>query len=85
LAGGLLNQNQFNIYYSPYMAEITDKNSRLLNCFVKLSDTDIFNLSFASFKYIDGGLYRLIKLSDYAPESNDTIKAEFLRVINKEY
>ena len=85
LAGGLLNQNQFNIYYSPYMAEITDKNSRLLNCFVKLSDTDIFNLSFASFKYIDGGLYRLIKLTDYVPESNDTIKAEFLRVINKVY
>jgi hypothetical protein len=85
LAGGLLNQNQFNIYYSPYMAEITDKNSRLLNCNVKLTDTDIFNLSFASFKYIDGGLYRLIKLTDYTPESNETIKAEFLRVINKEY
>lgn len=85
LAGGLLNQNQFNIYYSPYMAEITDKDSRLLNCFVKLSDTDIFNLSFASFKYIDGGLYRLIKLTDYTPEANESTKAELLRVINKVY
>ena len=83
--GGALTVNQFNVYYSPYMAEITDKNSRLLTCFVKLTDTDIFNLNFASFKYIDGGLYRLMKLNDYTPEANDTTKAEFLRVINKEY
>ena len=83
--GGALTVNQFNVYYSPYMAEITDKNSRLLTCFVKLTDTDIFNLNFASFKYIDGGLYRLMKLNDYTPEANDTTKGEFLRVINKEY
>jgi hypothetical protein len=46
---------------------------------------DIFNLDFAIFKYIDGGLYRLIKLTDYTPEANETTKADFLRVINKEY
>ena len=85
LVSGALNVNQFNVYYSPYMAEITDKDSRLLTCNVKLTDVDIFNLNFASFKYIDGGLYRLIKLNDYTPEANETTKAEFLRVINKEY
>ena len=85
LVSGALNVNQFNVYYSPYMAEITDKDSRLLTCNVKLTDVDIFNLNFASFKYIDGGLYRLIKLNDYTPEANDTTKADFLRVINKEY
>jgi hypothetical protein len=85
LVSGALNVNQFNVYYSPYMAEITDKDSRLLTCNVKLTDVDIFNLNFASFKYIDGGLYRLIKLTDYTPEANETTKADFLRVINKEY
>ena len=85
LVSGALNVNQFNVYYSPYMAEITDKDSRLLTCNVKLNDVDIFNLKFSSFKYIDGGLYRLIKLIDYTPEANETTKAEFLRVINKEY
>jgi hypothetical protein len=85
LVSGALNVNQFNVYYSPYMAEITDKNSRLLTCNLKLSDTDIYNLNFASFKYIDGGLYRLTKLIDYTPEANETTKAELLRVINKVY
>ena len=85
VVSGALNVNQFNVYYSPYMAEITDKDSRLLTCNIKLTDTDIFNLNFASFKYIDGGLYRLTKLIDYTPEANETTKAELLRVINKEY
>ena len=56
-----------------------------MTCNLKLTDTDIYNLNFASFKYIDGGLYRLTKLIDYTPEANETTKAELLRVINKVY
>ena len=82
---GVLNVNQFNVYYSSYMAEITDKDSRLLTLNLHLNNIDIYNLSFANFIYIDGGLYRLSKLIDYSPETNDTTKAELLRVINKEY
>lgn len=82
---GVLNVNQFNVYYSSYMAEITDKDSRLLTVNLHLNNIDIYNLSFSNFIYIDGGLYRLSKLMDYSPETNDTTKAELLRVINKEY
>jgi len=82
---GVLNVNQFNVYYSSYMAEITNKDSRLLTVNLHLNNIDIYNLSFKNFIYIDGGLYRLSKLIDYTPESNDTTKAELLRVINKEY
>lgn len=84
LAGGL-NVNQFNVYYSPYMAEITDKDSKLLTCEVKLNDVDVFNLDFSKYYFIDGGLYRLTKLIDYTPNSNETTKAEFLKLINKVY
>jgi hypothetical protein len=84
LTGGL-NVNQFNVYYSPYMAEITDKDSKLLTCEVKLNDVDVFNLDFAKYYFIDGGLYRLTKLIDYTPNSNETTKAEFLKLINKVY
>ena len=77
--------NLFNVYYSPYMAEITDKDSRLLSGMFKLSDMDMFNLDFAKFIFIDGGLYRISKISDYSPEANDLTKVELLRVINKTY
>ena len=85
LVSGGINVNQFNLYYSSYMAEITDKDSRLLTAFFKLNEQDIFNLDFATFKYIDGGLYRLSKVMDYDAAANDLTKCELLRVINTIY
>ena len=85
LVSGGINVNQFNLYYSSYMAEITDKDSRLLTAFFKLNEQDIFNLDFATFKYIDGGLYRLSKVMDYDAAANELTKCELLRVINTTY
>ena len=85
LAAGNLSNNLFNTYYSPYLAEITDKDSRLLSGNFKLTQLDIFNLYFAKFIYIDGGLYRLSKVIDYTAETNEVTKVELLRVINKTY
>lgn len=82
LTSGDLSYNLFNVYYSPYMAEITDKDSRLLTGFFDLTEIDIFNIDFAKFYFIDGGLYRLIKVYDYSPETNDTTKVDLLRVID---
>jgi hypothetical protein len=85
LVAGNLSNNLFNVYYSPYLSEVTDKDSRLLSGNFKLTQLDIFNLDFAKFIYIDGGLYRLSKVIDYTAETNDVTKVELLRVINKTY
>jgi hypothetical protein len=80
---GTLSNNLFNVYYSPYFAEITDKDSRLITCKMKLNEQDIFNLNFGKFIYIDGTLYRLIKISDFTED--DVCQVELLRVINTLY
>lgn len=85
LASGDLSNNLSNTYYSPYLAEITDKDSRLLTCYVKLNEIDIYNLDFSKFIFIDGGLYRLQKVTDYTPGVNDTTMVDFLRVIYTTY
>jgi len=85
LTSGDLSNNLFNTYYSSYLAEITDKDSRLLTAYFNLTDLDIFNLDFSKFIYIDGGLYRINKVIDYAPENNELTKVDLLRVIEKEY
>lgn len=85
LVSGNLSNNLFNTYYSSYMAEVTDKDSRLLQAMVKLNDNEIYNLDFSKFIYVDGGLYRLQKLIDYAPGENETTKTELLRVIYTTY
>lgn len=83
LAAGTLSNNIFNAYYSSYMAEITDKDSRLLTCKMKLNNKDIFNLDFGKFIWIDGVLYRLIKIVDYS--DNNVCEVQLLRVIYTTY
>ena len=83
IVSGDLSKNLFNVYYSDYLAEITSKDSRLLTGNFKLNNIDIANLDFSKFYFIDGGLYRLNKITDYTPESDDTTKVELLRVVEK--
>jgi len=85
LSSGDLSTNQFNVYWSSYMAEITDKDSKLMTCTIRLTRKDWYNLAFNKYKWIDGALWRLNKIIDYNATNEDTCKAEFLRVIYKTY
>ena len=78
-----MGNNLFNTFYSSYLAEITDKDSRLVTAKFKLNDTDIFNLDFSKFIYLDGVLYRLSRVVDYTPGEVCTV--ELLRVIYTTY
>lgn len=77
--------NLFNGYWSEYIAEITDKDSKLLTCFLKLNEVDIYNLDFSKLIYIDGSLWRLNKVLDYNPMDFNTTKVELLKVIELTY
>ena len=80
LATAYPSANIFNGYWSDYIAEITDKNSKLMTCNVLLKTKDIFQLDFSKLIYIDGALWRLNKVMDYNPINYDTTKVEFLKV-----
>ena len=78
------SNNLFNTYYSAYMDEITNKDSRLITGMFKLNEIDIYNLDFSSYIYLDGGVYKLIRVIDYEASANELTKVELLRVINRE-
>ena len=83
LVAGALQNNLFNTYYSSYMAEITDKDSRLVTAKIKLTEQDIYNLDFGRFIFFDGVLYRLQRIVDYS--AGDICTVELLRVIYTQY
>lgn len=83
LVAGALSNNLFNAYYSSYLAEITDKDSRLLTVKMKFTESDIYNLDFSRYILIDGVLYRLQKIIDYTPGELCTV--QLLRVISTNY
>lgn len=77
--------NLFNAYWSEYVAEITDKDSRLLSVHIYIKAKDIFNLDFSKLIMIDGALWRLNNIQDYNPMDIGITKAEFLKVIETTY
>tara|TARA_R110000868_G_scaffold199212_8_gene445833 strand:+ start:3776 stop:5806 length:2031 start_codon:yes stop_codon:yes gene_type:complete len=77
--------NLFNVYWSTYLAEITDKDSRLLTVTMKLSNKDIYNLDFSKLIWVDGVLYRLNKIEDFNASKEDTSKVELVKIINRIY
>ena len=77
--------NVFNAYHSPYIAEITHKDSKLLTCYGLLDIIDIFNLDFSKYVFIDGVLFRLNKVENYNPMEYNTTKLSFLKVIETSY
>lgn len=85
LVSGAVNVTQFNVYWSPYMAEITDKDSKLMTCYMKLNSSDIFNLDFSKLVYVDGSYWRLNKIVDWNVNEPDVCQVELLKVINTVY
>jgi hypothetical protein len=85
LVTGGLNANQFNVYWSSYMAEITDKDSKTLTAKFYLTPKDIFDLDFSKYKNVDGDLYRLNKIVDYNSSTPDHCEVTLLKVINTIY
>ena len=84
-ASSVTAANLFNGYWSEYIAEITDKDSKLLTCSLKLNEVDIYNLDFSKLIYIDGSLWRLNKVLDYNPMDFNLTKVELLKVIELNY
>jgi len=74
--------NLFNNYWSEYIAEIADKDSKILSCHVQLTPLDIAQLDFSKPIIIDGILFRLNKIEDFDYTNNELVKVELLKVIN---
>jgi hypothetical protein len=85
VVAGDVSSQQFNLYWSEYMAEITDKDSKLLTATIKLDIVDILNIDFGALIWVDGALWRLNKIEDYNMSEPDLCKVSLLKVIEKEY
>ena len=76
--------NLFNRFWSGYIAEIADKDSKILSCYVYLKPLDIAQLDFSKAVFIDGIRFRINKVSDYDYTNNELVKVELLKIINNE-
>ena len=77
--------NLFAGFWFDWVAEITDKDSKLMTASFRLRELDIMNLNFARLIYIDGTLWRLNRIIDYNPMTDATTKVELLKVMELNY
>lgn len=75
----ITNNNLYNKYYSKYVADITDTESKKVTAWFTLDSNDIYNLDFSKLHYWSGYYFRLLKVY-YNPLSSLPSKCEFLKV-----
>ena len=74
----MTNNNLFNTYWSKYMQEITDKDSKIVRGAFHLTPADMEKLSFRDLYFFDGNYFRLNKIEDYDPINPSVNICEFL-------
>lgn len=79
---GYLSANMFNVYWSWYMSEITDKDSKMFLGKLKLTPQDIAQLDFKNLIFMLGVLWRLHKVNDYNTSGDEVTNCELLKVID---
>lgn len=72
------NNNLFNQYWSKYLQEITDKDSKIVRGAFYLTPADMEKLSFRDLYFFDGNYFRLNKVEDYDPINPSVNICEFL-------
>jgi hypothetical protein len=73
------SNNIYNVYHKKGIEEITNKDSKLVTYFIKLSEVEINKLSFRSLYFIDKQYYRLYEI-DFDANSQDPAKLTFLKL-----
>lgn len=72
------NSNLVTNYYYRFISEITNKNSKILRAYFKITASDWFNLRFNNLYFFEGQYWRLNKVNDYNPVEDGVYQCEFL-------
>lgn len=72
--------NLFNRNYAKFIAEITDKDSKIVRMWVVLDENDISTFSFRKIVWIDEAYYFVNRIIDYNPNLKESTQVELLKL-----
>lgn len=73
-----VNSNLVTNYYYRFITEITNKNSKILRAYFKITPLDWYNLRFNNLYFFEGQYWRLNRVNDYNPVEDGVYQCEFL-------
>lgn len=71
--------NLYNVYWRRWIEEITDKNSKVITCHLKLTPLEYSQLDFRKLYFIKDAIYRLIEVRDFDAMGGSTTQCKFLK------
>jgi len=74
------NNNLYNKYWSQFIDEITDQESKLIIAYFYLNPLDMHRLDFRNKIFVDGHYYFINKISDYNPTANEVTQVELIKI-----
>jgi hypothetical protein len=72
------NSNLVTNYYFRFLNEITNKNSKILRAYFRITPSDWINLRFNNLYFFEGQYWRLNQVNDYNPTDEGVYECEFL-------
>ena len=78
------NANLYNDFHQVHIAEITDKDSKIVQGKFYLTPNDISTLSFRNQYFFNNAYHRLIKVNNYSPSEVTLTECHFLKLKTKE-
>lgn len=73
--------NCYSEYYQDFINEMTSKAGQIVNTYVFWNEIDIRDLDFSKLIMINGALFRLNEVVEFAPESQLSTKIELVKVL----
>jgi hypothetical protein len=70
-------------YWARYINQIYSEEARIMECYLNLTETDIFNFRFANTVYIKNTLWNVLSIEGYVVGGKETTKVKLLKVIDK--
>lgn len=81
VSSSVTGNNLYETFWKSFIAEISDKDSRLVVGSFDLYSTDVDNIDFARLIKIDNQYYKLLKIEQFNPNGDTLTKVSLLKVL----
>jgi hypothetical protein len=72
------NSNLVTNFYYRFLSEITNKNSKIVRAYFRITPSDWYNLQFKNLYFFEGQYWRLNQVENYNPLTDGVYLCEFL-------
>tara|TARA_Y100000593_G_scaffold45762_1_gene87022 strand:+ start:1852 stop:5358 length:3507 start_codon:yes stop_codon:yes gene_type:complete len=70
-------------YWAQYINEMYSDESRIMECYLDLNETDMFNFSFQNPVYIKNTLWRVLSVDNYVVGGKETTRVRLLKALSR--